>query len=182
MRVSLLAFLLVLMGACSACAGAAPAYEPERRPEPIAPEPEPMRDAGTDAGADDGALDAGTPDAGATSAAARPSDERAGVARWSARACAGRGLPVREQSAEATVLPDGTIRVRIVDQGSDAVLGERIVTAPTWHTRAGAHCTAMGIADAAIVRSGRARAVRVEISVGDLCERNAPRCTVVTLP
>lgn len=111
-----------------------------------------------------------------------PAAAQQGAVRWSARACGARAVRIAGQQAEATLLGNGKVQVRIVDPANDALIAERVVDPPTWRTRAGADCTAMGIAGAELTRVGRTAAVKVEISVGDLCERNAPRCAVVTVP
>jgi len=103
--------------------------------------------------------------------------------RWSASACRARTAPRHDRAAEARLdAATGAIRVWIYDTASDAVIAERTVAGPRWRSSVGEPCAAMGIAAAEIARAPRGRlAVRVEVSVGDLCERRAPRCAVVDL-
>jgi len=103
--------------------------------------------------------------------------------RWSAARCRARTVSRHDRAAQATLdTATGAIRVWIYDTSTDAVIAERTVSAPHWRSSVGEQCTAMGIAGAEIARTpGRRLAARVEVSVGDLCERRAPRCAVVDL-
>src|SRR5678815_1957924 len=94
--------------------------------------------------------------------------------RWSAAACRGRGVYADSRDSEASVSDDGHVTVRVKDSAG-ALLGERTVDGPHWRTRFN-DCQAMGIASTDFVRVHGRLAVRVEVSVGDLCDRGAPRC------
>ena len=91
---------------------------------------------------------------------------------------------VQDRWVFAEVVDQGRVHVRITRVVLDVeeTTFEQTIEGPHWQSPLGEPCQAMGVAGADFVRLGAHVAIRIEVSVSDLCETRAPAFTLLRLP
>lgn len=111
------------------------------------------------------------------------SAQSTGAQRWTRT---GRGTPtvVLDRWVSAVVVDAGRVHVRVTRLVNevDQITFQQTVDGPHWRSPVGEQCQAMGVAGADFVRLRGRIAVRVQVSVSDLCETRALAYTIIALP